>query len=165
MGGHTWAVPLIPTFLLTRPCRILSPEKIDISHRKERPLGSKSRFTSVHVLKKYYSVCSFSFYKTCWKLPFISKSLFSATFNIPFQSKKEKEKAIGTKTFTYLDWTQRRIFISAKFIQGLESQCFIQFFSDCLIVSGRRLSLGPVPSSWQETEVLTLGSWFRFAIM
>ena len=122
MGGHTWAVPLIPTFLLTRPCQILSPEKIDISHRKERPLGSKSRFTSVLVLKKYYSICSFSFYKTCWKLPFISKSLFSATFNIPFQSKKEKEKAIGTKNFTYLDWTQRRIFISAKFIQGLESQ-------------------------------------------
>lgn len=57
-------------------------------------------------------------------MPFISKSLFSATFNIPFQSKKEKEKAIGTKTFTYLDWTQRRIFISAKFIQGLESQVY-----------------------------------------
>ena len=38
-------------------------------------------------------------------------------------------KSINTKTLMnhhnlkrYLDWTQRRIFISAKFIQGLESQ-------------------------------------------
>lgn len=47
-------------------------------------------------------------------------------------------------------------------IQGLESQCFIQFFRllDCF---RQEVKLSPVPSSWQET-VLTLGSWFSFAI-